>query len=139
MSALDVESTVDEVLGILAEEPCARRAHNAASDIGAWSISAPTISHWSRPRFLAAKPVMRFRCGERLLPAPRGLRGAGMNAHVRENNDHDYQYRGPGRPKGSPNKPKIEPVDCSSGVAAQELKQFVERVERLEEEKKNDR
>ena len=58
---------------------------------------------------------------------------------TRENIDIGSEYnisRGPGRPPGSPNKPKIEPVDTSSGVAAAELKQFVERVERLEEEKK---
>ena len=53
-----------------------------------------------------------------------------------EDIQRDYQYRGPGRPPGAKNKPKVEPVDCHSGVAAEELRQFVERVERLEEEKK---
>lgn len=44
--------------------------------------------------------------------------------------------RGRGRPLGAKNRPKPEPIDASDGVAAQELRQFVERVERLEEEKK---
>lgn len=43
--------------------------------------------------------------------------------------------RGRGRPPGTKNKPKIE-IDPDSVVAAEELAQFVSRIERLEEEKK---
>lgn len=44
--------------------------------------------------------------------------------------------RGAGRPKGSPNKPKVEQIDPASGVAAEELQGYVARIERLAEEKK---
>ena len=55
---------------------------------------------------------------------------------TRSDIDDQFQYRGPGRPLGAKNKPKPEPVDTANGVAAAELRQFIERIERLEEEKK---
>jgi uncharacterized protein (UPF0335 family) len=61
-----------------------------------------------------------------------------MTRHSPEiENKNNFQFtRGPGRPVGSKTKPKPEPVDATSGHAAGQLKSYVERIERLSEEKK---
>lgn len=61
--------------------------------------------------------------------------GDGFEPDIEIKNNIDFP-RGPGRPPGAQNKPKIPPVDATSGVAAQELQQFVSRIENLEAEKK---